>query len=93
MKVLKASLLEDFQRQHPQSRKPLIRWLTTLKLAEWRNFNDVRRIFRSADYVHGWVVFNIHGNDFRLITKIHYETQQVIIKHIFTHTDYDRWQP
>jgi len=60
-----------------------------------RHFADLCRCFRSADPVRvasnkAVVVFNIHGNDYRLICAIHYNTGRVFLLRFLTHADYSK---
>ena len=52
--------------------------------------SDLRRRFNSVDPVHGYTVFNIAGNHYRLITAVHYNTQHCYIRAIWTHAEYDK---
>jgi len=52
----------------------------------------VRRDFPHADGVGRWTVFNIGGNDFRLVTEIAYRTHKVFIRFVGTHHEYERGQ-
>jgi mRNA interferase HigB len=54
------------------------------------NFAELRAIFPSADHVGGLTVFNIGGNKARLIAVIHYNTERVYIRHVLTHSEYDK---
>jgi len=67
--------------------------MTYAEGAEWHNIMEVRQIFPTADGgVKGaYTVFNIKGNDFRLITVIDYELQVIAIIDIFTHAEYSKW--
>jgi mRNA interferase HigB len=60
------------------------------KRASWSNLAEVRESYRSADLVDRWTVFNIRGNHYRLITVIHYNRQKIFIRHVLTHSEYDR---
>lgn len=91
--ILNLDALTRFSRRHPLSRVPLSRWIDIAKVASWKSVIDVQKDFRTAESVEGYVVFNIHGNDYRLITVIRYEKKQVIVHDVFTHRDYDRWKP
>ena len=53
-------------------------------------FNDLRRVFASADYVDSLTVFNIGGNKYRLVAAIHYNRRKVYIRAVLTHAQYDR---
>ena len=53
------------------------------------DFNDLRAVFPSADYVNGLTVFNIGGNKYRLIAAIHYNRKKLYIRAVLTHEEYD----
>lgn len=93
MEVINESELQKFARKHSNSRRPIGNWLDVTKAAKWSNFPDVRQTFNSADYTNEMVIFNIGGNNFRLITAIDFENQQVFILEVMTHAEYDRWKP
>jgi mRNA interferase HigB len=69
---------------------PLDVWFRIAKSASWKNLAEVRRTFSSADAVGKWTVFNIKGNQFRLIAEINYTLGRVYIRHVLTHAEYDR---
>jgi len=54
------------------------------------NTNELKKIFNSVDAVEGYTVFNIGGNNYRLITAIHYNTQLCYIRAIWTHAEYSK---
>jgi mRNA interferase HigB len=55
------------------------------------DFNDLRRTFGTADYVAPYTVFNMGGNNYRLIAVIHYGARRIHIRGVMTHADYNRW--
>jgi mRNA interferase HigB len=57
---------------------------------EFHSFAELRTAFPSADKVQDWIVFNIGGNKYRLITVIHFNRSRVYIRHVLTHAEYDR---
>jgi mRNA interferase HigB len=57
--------------------------------ARWNSFADVRSVYRSADQVGKFTVFNIGGNKYRLIVVIHYNRARVYIRHVLRHEEYD----
>jgi mRNA interferase HigB len=65
-------------------------WYHLARKATWRNLSEVRQTFRHADVVGDKTVFNIKGNDYRLITHIRYDTGIIYIKHLLTHAEYDK---
>ncbi|MEG4029580.1 MULTISPECIES: type II toxin-antitoxin system HigB family toxin [unclassified Microcoleus] len=65
-------------------------WKETVNKAEWQNLEDVRKIYRDAEAVGNFTVFNIKGNDYRLIVGINYENQTVFYKYFLSHSEYDK---
>jgi mRNA interferase HigB len=66
-------------------------WFREVHRAEWRSSADVKRNYGAASIVSSdRVVFNIKGNDYRMVTAIDYRRQMIFIKWIGTHRDYDR---
>jgi len=66
-----------------------------VKAARWRSLDDVRSIYPHADEVtvaseRVVTVFNIRGNNYRLVTAIHYNTQCVYVMRFLTHAEYDK---
>lgn len=94
VKVLSKRALREFWDEHPDAKAPLLHWYNAAIRAVWLSFSDVRGSFAHADAVGKCVVFNIHGNDYRLITKINYPWQVVYIRFVLTHSEYDhgRWK-
>lgn len=80
---------------HRQSRVPLEEWYDTLSKARWKNLDDVRKIYPSADLVKvksgkSVTIFNLGGNKYRIIASIHYNTQVVYLLNVMTHAEYSR---
>src|SRR2546430_14785938 len=82
--------LSRFAREHPEAKTALLRWAAITKVSQWRNLSELRSTFRSADQVCECTVFNILGNNYRLITRIHYADETVSLYHLLTHKEYDR---
>lgn len=66
-------------------------WFKVIEKSTCTNFAAVRAIFNSTDKVGGYTVFNVGGQGYRVITAIHYNRQKIYIRHVLTHTEYDRW--
>ena len=90
MEILNSNAITQFAQKHPLSRKPLSRWIDICAIATWNNILDIQRHFKTAEDVKGYVVFNIHGNDYRLIARVNYKTKRVFILHILTHVEYSK---
>src|SRR5207245_1881920 len=65
--VISRKRLKEFWERHPQAEVPLRAWFQVASRAEWQHLVDVRRDFPHADAVGPWTVFNVGGNDFRLV--------------------------
>jgi mRNA interferase HigB len=91
--------LKEASEAHPEAAREIGAWLSIVKGARWRNFNELRKTFPDADDVDGFVVFNIRHNRFRLIAAVHYakvREGRLTLGHVFvgsfvTHKEYDRW--
>ncbi len=90
MHVISKKLLQIFWMSHADSKDALDAWYSVARRAEWRNLEEVRQTYPSADAVERWTVFNIRGNRYRLITTIHYNRQKIYIRSILTHQEYSR---
>jgi mRNA interferase HigB len=79
---------------HPQAKIPLMVWYRIAGARKWTSIVEVRRDFPHADLVGNRTVFNIGGNDFRLVADIWYPGQVVYVKAVLTHAEYDkgRWK-
>lgn len=90
MHVISRKRIKDFVTQYPDSRSSLETWYRIIKQTNYYSFSDLKQHFSSADYVDGFVVFNISGNKYRLIAAIHFNRQKVNIRDILTHPEYDQ---
>jgi mRNA interferase HigB len=82
--------LQKFGKKHARSGPSLETWYQITLEARWRNFDDVRKTFRSADIYGDCVIFDIAGNNYRLIALICYDLEQVNIETVLTRAEYDR---
>ncbi|MBN1486575.1 MAG: type II toxin-antitoxin system HigB family toxin [Anaerolineae bacterium] len=94
MHIIMRKRIQEFIDEHPDSQPSLSNWYRIVKKTNYSSFNEIRQHFGSADYVAGYVVFNISGNKYRLITMIHFNRHKVYIRDILTHAEYDkdRWK-
>ncbi|NOX48152.1 MAG: type II toxin-antitoxin system HigB family toxin [Chlorobi bacterium] len=91
MRVVTPKRLSEFSRKHPKSKIPLLYWYEIVKDANWGSLTDIRADFRSVDYIgNNRYIFNIKGNDFRLVTIIILVSKKVYIRFIETHAEYDK---
>jgi mRNA interferase HigB len=90
MHVISRKALRQFWEQHPDSESPLIRWLRIMERSAFPNLDSLEATFPTADKVGNFVVFNIGGNKYRLITAVHFNRGKVYVRHVLTHQEYDR---
>jgi len=99
MRVLIVAELTKAARKNAPLRTALANWLETTEAATWRNIQQVRRTFQSADEVpvrvsgQGTViatVFNIKGNEYRLITTVNFDSATVVGRELLTHAEYNK---
>lgn len=91
MRIIAIKTLRDFWEKHPSAQKPLQAWYADTKQAHWKCPNDITKIYRNASVVaNNRVVFNIKGNDYRLVVAIHYDFEIIYIRFIGTHKEYDK---
>jgi mRNA interferase HigB len=90
MRIISRKALREFWDQYPDSRMALDRWIKIMHHTNFRNFAQLRDVFPAADKVGDWIIFNIGGNKYRLITVIHFNRGTVYIRHVLTHQEYDK---
>ena len=90
MHVISRKALQQFWTQHPDSEMSLVRWFRIMRQTDFQSFGELRATFPAADKVGDWIVFNIGGNKYRLITSIHFNRGKVYIRHVLTHPEYDK---
>jgi mRNA interferase HigB len=67
MHIISIKMLREFWLKHPEAEKVLREWHSVVEHAEFADFNHVREFFNSADYVPPYTVFDIGGNNYRLV--------------------------
>lgn len=90
MRIISKKKITEFGAAHADSLGALLSWHAITKRAAWKNLAEVRRDYPHADLVGDKTVFNIRGNNYRLITAIHFNTGKIYIRDILTHAEYDR---
>jgi mRNA interferase HigB len=91
MRIIAISLLRAFWTRHPQAEMPLRAWYAEASRADWKNPADIKAAYRNASFLPGnRVVFNIKGNDYRLVVAVHFNRGMMFIRFVGTHAEYDR---
>ena len=84
-------LLDYFVQTHAQAAKPLNKWVEEVKAAQWKNHAELKKMFPSADYVkNGRYVFNIGGNNYRVVAVVIFIGGVMNIRFVGTHPEYDK---
>lgn len=90
MRIIKIRTLREFWECQPDAEEPLLAWYREAKAADWDRPTRIKETHGSASILkESRVVFNIHGNKFRLIVKINYPYRVVYIRFVGTHKEYD----
>lgn len=91
MRIIALKTLREFWEGHPDARQPLQAWHEDVRCALWQSPVDIKSVYRNASIIaNNRVVFNIKGNDYRLIVAVNYRFGIVYIRFVGTHSDYDR---
>lgn len=91
MRIISRKALRDCWTKHAGAEQPLRAWYDDVRRAKWRGPSDIKLVYRNASFVgNNRVVFNIKGNDYRLIAAINYKAGIVYIRFVGTHSQYDR---
>ncbi|WP_299496456.1 type II toxin-antitoxin system HigB family toxin [uncultured Shewanella sp.] len=93
MRIVSRAALKAFweQPKYKDSEQPLKSWFDEAKHADWRSSHDIKALYRNASFVgNNRVVFNIHGNKYRLIIAVNYQFSMCYIRFVGTHAEYDK---
>jgi mRNA interferase HigB len=90
MRVIAVSHLRVFWEKYPDAEQHLKSWVDEAKKSAWKQPADIKTLYRSVSILKNRrAVFNIKGNDYRLVVSIAYRYQAVYVKFIGTHAEYD----
>ena len=91
MRVIARRTLKEFWQRHPDAEASLRAWFKEARAAEWKSPADLKTRYPSASILaNNRVIFNIRGNNYRLIAAIHFEHAVLYIRFIGTHAEYDQ---
>lgn len=90
MRIIAVSYLRSFWGKYPDAEQHLKSWVDEVKRATWSQPAEIKEQYRSASILKNRrVVFNIKGNDYRLVVSVAYRVGIVYVKFIGTHRQYD----
>ncbi len=91
MHIIAIRTLREFWERHPQAEVPLRSWYAEASRADWQTPADIKAAHRNASFLpNNRVVFNVKGNDFRLVVAIRYTAGVMFIRFVGTHAEYDQ---
>lgn len=91
MRVISQKTLKALREKHADSEQPIKAWLYEAEHADWKTLSAVKARHRSTDLLPGnRVAFNLKGNTYRLMFRIHFNTGIAFIRFTGTHAAYDK---
>ena len=90
MEIVRQDRLIEFAQRHPNTRPSLTRWYCLVRERSFSSFAELRSVFPHVSRVGNLTIFNIAGNNVRLIVSMRYDEQRVYIRHVLTHAEYDK---
>ena len=82
--------LLGFTLKHPDAKQAVLAWCDEVRRAKWKTPADIKAQYASASILKNRrVVFNLKGNDYRLIVAVAYNVGFVYVKFVGTHKEYD----
>lgn len=91
VRVIARKTLKDYWEKHKDCEQQLKSWYDEAVGANWSAPSQIKKLYPSASFLNdNRVVFNIKGNNYRLIVRINYKYKMVWIRFIGTHAEYDK---
>lgn len=90
MNIVSITRLKEFWTNNSQAKIPLVYWINIVKKCKWKKWWEVKQNFPTADKVGDRVIFNIGGNNYRLIVIIRFFNNHVYVRWLGTHADYSK---
>jgi mRNA interferase HigB len=90
MRIIAKRALREFWERYANAQEPLLAWYREVSKEDWDTPAKVKEKYRNASIVgSNRVVFNIKGNDYRLVVRINYPARIVYVRFVGTHAEYD----
>ena len=90
MHIISRKKLLEAGTRHADVADPLDAWYRIAKKSTWKTLVETREVFPTADSVGKLSVFNVKGNEYRLIAEVFYDSQTILIRAVLTHAEYDK---
>lgn len=94
VRLIGRDIVDAFAKEHSVARSSLHRWTQVIEANTFKHLVDLKRTFRTADYVRPYTVFDISGDRYRLVAIVDYGLEIVTVTHVMTHSEYDeqKWR-
>lgn len=90
MHVISKKALRAFWLKHPAAKARMQAWYRLADASRFESFLELKHAFNSADYVPPYIVFDVGGNNYRVICVAHFNSQKLYIREVLTHAEYER---
>jgi mRNA interferase HigB len=90
LRIVTEKRIREFIEREPRSADAMWRCVDAIESSNWRNPGDLRATFQAASFVGDLTVFNVGGNNYRIVAFVHFRKQIVYVKRIGTHKEYDK---
>jgi mRNA interferase HigB len=91
MRLISKKNLQSAIEPYPDAQSAIESWYQLIKDNDWQSLEEVRNGYsRSVDQVYGYTIFNIKGNQYRLIVQINYKTRIIFFNKFLTHAEYSK---
>ncbi|MBD2296846.1 type II toxin-antitoxin system HigB family toxin [Anabaena sphaerica FACHB-251] len=91
MRIISEKRLKEAYEKYPDANPGITAWKKIAEEQNWNNFADVKaNVPFAPDLVKNFVIFDIGGNKYRLITRIEYKKKAIYIRGFITHIEYDK---
>src|SRR4051812_41570929 len=90
MRIVAKRTLREFWERFPDSEEPLLAWYREVEKEDWDGPAKLKEKYGNASVIKGSrAVFNIKGNDYRLVVEINYPYRMLYVRFVGTHAEYD----
>ncbi|WP_420994377.1 type II toxin-antitoxin system HigB family toxin [Cupriavidus sp. 30B13] len=91
MRIIALSTLRTFWESRPDAETPLRSWYALASRAAWKTPADIKAAYGNASFTgNNRVVFNIKGNDYRMVVSVRYDKGLMYVRFLGTHRQYDK---
>lgn len=90
MRLLNKQLLTEFALLHPSARGWTENWVVETQAASWDSPQAIKQRYKTVSFVGKLIIFNVGGNNFRLVVKVAFNTKIVYVNWVGTHSEYDK---